>query len=318
MSANHGGSLDKALDIIEAAKASGADAIKFQTFDPTKMVVDHKYVIEHGIWAGWKLVDLYKKAHTPYEWHEKLFRHAAACGIIPMSSPFSKEDVDFLETMNCPIYKVASYELVDLNLIRHIAKTKKPILLSTGMATVNEIELAVLAAQPSHVCLLKCTSQYPADASQANLSSFRALLPLCRNYGCSIGISDHTPGIGVSVASVMMGVSVVEKHFTLSREDMTLDSTFSMEPQEFKQLVEECGRAHQAYGSDKWPTQIEPGLRRSLWFSRSIKKGSVLMEEDFVTARPGVGLSPTMLPNIIGKRLNCDVEKFDPMTLDCI
>lgn len=315
LSANHNGSLDRALAIIEAAANSGASAIKFQTYTPESMAVD--YSIKDGPWAGQNLIDLYRQAHTPREWHQELFAKARSLGIVPFSSPFDEASVDFLEKLDCPIYKIASFEIVDIPLIRYVASTKKPIFISTGMSTLAEIDRAIEAAQGCEVTLLKCTSAYPASFSDANLVTLEHMRGY---YGCDVGISDHTPGIGVAVAAVAIGATVVEKHLTLSRSDGGPDSGFSMEPAEFAQLVTECNAAHQAIGTISYgPTESERpslALRRSLYFSEDVKAGTVLTKKHLRTSRPALGLPPMEIDNLIGRVLTKGFAKGSPVRGD--
>ena len=316
LSANHNGSLDRALAIIEAAAKAGADAVKFQTYTPD-MAVDH--IIKGGTWAGESLRELYQKARTPWEWHPALFSKARELGITPFSTPFDEKAVDLLEKLNCPYYKIASFEIVDTQLIRYVAETKKPIIMSTGMATVAEIERAMEAAQGCEITLLKCTSAYPAPASAANL----ATIPDMKAYfECDVGISDHTPGIGVAVAAVALGATVVEKHLTLNRSDGGPDSMFSMEPHEFTQLVTECRRAHESIGHIYYgPTKSEESsvsLRRSLYFTETLPSGTVLNKQHMRTARPALGLPPKDMEYLIGHRLSKGVCKGDPVLREVI
>lgn len=241
MSANHLGSLARAHIIVEAAAKAGADAVKLQTFTPEQMV-DPDRVIEAGPWAGKLAIDLYRKAHTPREWHAELFEHARALGLVAFSSVFHPDDVDFLESLECPIYKISSFELLDLPLIRHAASTGKPLIISVGMASETEIKQAARAADASpDLTLLQCTSAYPAPPEEANLNAMQYLasIPRCRHYG----LSDHSPGIGVAVAAAALGASVIEKHFTIRRYDGGPDAAFSMESWEFAQMVIECRKA---------------------------------------------------------------------------
>lgn len=267
MSANHLGDLARAHRIIDAAANADAHAIKLQTFTPEQMV-DADKMIETGPWAGWKAIDLYRKAHTPREWHAELFEHARNLGLVAFSSVFHPDDVDFLETLDCPIYKVSSFELTDIPLIQAIVKTNKPIMISTGMSSDSEIEAAILTCAESfqtwhHITLLKCTSAYPANASEANIAT---MVDMARKFDCDVGISDHTPGIGVAVAAVALGASVIEKHLTLRRADGGPDAAFSMEPEEFSQMSLECQRAAAAIGTVHYgPT---PGEAASMLLRR--------------------------------------------------
>ena len=302
MSANHLGSLDRAMKIVEAAADAGADAIKLQTWSPDTMCIDRGYTLHHGPWAGRTLFDLYREAWTPWEWHKPLFDYARHLGLIPFSAAFDRESVDFLETLGVDRHKVASFELTDLPLIRYMASKGKPMILSTGMATQDEIEQAYWAAREnnSSITLLRCTSAYPADPADARLGYgllHHAHLP---------GLSDHTLGIGVAVAATALGATMIEKHLTLSRADGGPDAGFSMEPHEFKQMVVECHRAAAALGYAKYgPGPNEStDLRRSLWIAKDIYPGDLLvLGDNIVTARLAFGLSPsTDLTNRLASR----------------
>lgn len=266
ISANHLGSYERAVRLVETAAAVGADCVKFQTFTPEQMV-DEDLVLDIGPWEGRKAIDLYREAHTPREWHKPLFKRASELGLTPFSSVFHPDDVAFLETLDCPIYKISSFEITDLALIRAAARTGKPIVISTGMASNAEIDRAVIAAYPAgcrDLTLLKCTSAYPAPESEANLAT---MVDLPRGSGVLVdgvrkptayGLSDHTLGIGVAVAAVALGASMIEKHLTLRRADGGPDAAFSMEPEEFAQLVTECRRAAAALGTVRYgPTASE-------------------------------------------------------------
>lgn len=264
VSANHLGRRQRALDIIVEAHKAGADAVKFQTFTPEQMVDADKF-IKAGPWAGRRAIELYQEAYTPRGWHEMLFSAARACGMVAFSSPFHPDDVDFLEKLDCPIYKISSFEVTDLTLIRYAAATGKPIMISTGMASEEDVLKASVAADASpDLTLLKCTSAYPADASEANLATMQTLgyFPCCRAFG----LSDHTPGIGVAVAATALGATVIEKHLTIRRSDGGPDAAFSMEPDEFAQMVVECRRAAAAIGTVQYgPT---PGEAASMLLRR--------------------------------------------------
>lgn len=322
ISSNHNGSLYRAIELVEAAAKAGADAVKFQTFKPESMVADESYVIEDGPWKGRKLIDLYRKAYTPWEWHPILFQKARELDMIPFSSPFDAEAVDFLETLNCPMYKIASFELGDFDLIRKAASTGKPLIISTGMAWLDEIEEAVGSAIKAGCCditLLKCTSAYPAPISDADLAT---IADMRMRTGCEIGISDHTLGTVVSVTAVAFGVTVIEKHLTLSRADGGLDAAFSMEPHEFAQLVTECNQAIAAIGQVQYgPSNSEISsrdLRRSLYFSENLPAGTIIERHHICTARPALGLEPRYLDKIIGQRLTVDVCRGNPVRLEVI
>ena len=303
MSANHLGSLERALKIVEAAADAGADAIKLQTWSPDTMCIDRGYTLRNGPWAGRTLFDLYREAWTPWEWHKDIFDYARILGLEPFSAAFDRESVDFLETLGVKRHKVASFELVDLPLIRYMASKGKPMILSTGMATFDEIWQALNACyefSDHRALLLKCTSAYPADASDANLRTIEHIV------GNGWGLSDHTQGIGVACAAVALGATMIEKHLTLARSDGGPDAGFSMEPAEFKQLVVECRRAALARGR----VHYGPGpnestdLRRSLWVTRDMVPGEPLrLGFNVATARPALGLSPaTDLEGAIAKR----------------
>lgn len=320
--ASHNGSLDRAIALVEAAAKAGASAVKFQTFKPESMVADESYVIEDGPWKGRKLIDLYREAYTPWEWHPVLFQRARELDLIPFSSPFDSEAVDFLETLNCPIYKIASFEIGDLGLIRKAASTGKGIILSTGMATELEIMYAVQMARHADckdLTLLKCTSAYPASYSDANLAT---MTDMKYRFGCRVGISDHTFGHFVSVAAVALGATVIEKHLTISRNDGGPDSKFSMEPHEFAQLVMECNRAAKTIGQIQYgPIKSEiPSLklRRSLYFADNLPAGTVIERHHIRTARPALGLEPRHLDKIIGQRLTEDVYRGNPVRIEVI
>lgn len=304
LSANHNGSFERAMKLVEAAAKAGADAIKLQTWLPDSMCLDHGYVLERGQWKGRRMVDLYREAFTPWDWHKPLFKRANELGMVAFSSPFDRESVDFLETLDCQIYKIASFELVDLPLIRYVASKGKPIIMSIGMASQQEASDAVHAACSCDLTLLKCTSQYPADASEANLST---MYDMNMRFRCDVGLSDHSHGIGVAVAASALGAAVIEKHLTLSRADGGLDASFSMEPHEFAQMVTECRRAVKAIGQVKYGGELTE-LRRSLFYARELPSGHILEERDFRTARPATGLKPSQLPRLIGKRLAKAVE----------
>ena len=319
MSANHLGKLGRAIAIVDAAAAAGADAVKLQTWD--RMVIDENFVIEDGPWAGLRLEELYKEAKTPWAWHQALFARCRTHGMIGFSTPFDRASLEFLELLHCPMYKVASFEITDLPLIRAIAQTGKPIIISTGMATRDEIADAAAEVYAEHdrLTLLKCTSAYPADASEANLNT---MIAIGARSGCDIGLSDHTPGIGVAVAAATLGATVIEKHLTLARTDGGPDAAFSLEPAEFASLVTECRRAAQAMGSVTYgPTPQEMpqhALRRSLYIAKDMRAGDLLTTQTVRTARPAKGLPPKCLPQVLGRPVTRDVSRETPMTWDLI
>ncbi|MDT9547572.1 MAG: pseudaminic acid synthase [Chlorobium phaeovibrioides] len=318
MSGNHNQSLDRALEIVEAAAKSGAHALKIQTYTPDTMTLDldeREFHISdpNSLWAGTSLYKLYSEAYTPWEWHKPILDRARELGLIAFSTPFDDTSVDFLETLNVPCYKIASFENTDLPLIRRVAATGKPLIISTGMASVAELDETVRAARDAgckDLILLKCTSTYPATAENTNILTIPHLREL---FGCEVGLSDHTMGLGVSVASVALGATVIEKHFTLSRADGGVDSAFSMEPDEMAQLVAETERAWQALGNVSYgPAEAEKKsiqFRRSLYIVKDVKAGDVLTAENVRAIRPGLGLSTKYLDVVLGKRVKHDVER---------
>ncbi len=318
MSGNHNQSLDRALEIVEAAARTGAHALKIQTYTPDTMTLDldeREFHISDSksLWAGTSLYKLYGKAYTPWEWHQPIFDRARELGIIAFSTPFDDTAVDFLETLDVPCYKIASFENTDLPLVRRVAATGKPLIISTGMATVAELDETVRAAREAgcqDLVLLKCTSTYPASAENTNILTIPHMREL---FGCEVGLSDHTMGVGVSVASVALGATVIEKHFTLNRADGGVDSTFSMEPDEMAQLVLETERAWQALGHVGYgPTDAEKKsiqFRRSLYVVQDMKAGDVLTRENLRAIRPGLGLPPKYFEQVLGKAVKQDIQR---------
>jgi pseudaminic acid synthase len=313
MSGNHNQSLERALAIVEAAAKSGAHGLKIQTYTPDTMTLDldeREFFItdKNSLWAGTSLYKLYGEAYTPWDWHKPIFDHAKKLGMIPFSTPFDGSAVDFLESLDVPCYKIASFENTDLPLIRRVAATGKPIIMSTGMATIAELDESVRAAREAgcrHLVLLKCTSTYPATAENTNITTIPHMRDL---FDCEVGLSDHTMGVGVSVASVALGATVIEKHFTLSRADGGVDSTFSLEPSEMAQLVVETERAWQALGRPSYgPTQAELKslqYRRSLYVVEDIPAGGALTSSNVRAIRPGLGLATKHLDIVLGRRVN--------------
>lgn len=312
MSGNHNQSLDRALEIVDAAAASGADAVKLQTYTAETMTLDlnaRGFVIDDpsSLWHGRQLFELYQEAHTPWDWHAPIMARAAEHGMHCFSTPFDFTAVDFLEELGVPAYKIASFEMTDLPLIEKVASTGKPMIVSTGMASVAEIGEAAMAAQrggAGGLVLLKCTSTYPATPENSNL----ATIPnLAETFGVSVGLSDHTMGCGVAVAAVALGACLVEKHFTLSRADGGVDSTFSMEPDEFARMREEVDRAWQSIGRVTYGgTRAEEGsrqFRRSLYIAQDVAAGDVLTPDNLRAVRPGFGLPPKFLHTLMGKRV---------------
>jgi N-acetylneuraminate synthase len=321
LSGNHNQSLDRALQIVDAAAAAGADAIKLQTYTADTMTLNTNkpgFVIDDpkSLWHGRQLYDLYKEAHTPWEWHKPIMDRARSQGMACFSSPFDETAVDFLESLDVPAYKIASFECTDLPLIRKVASTGKPMIISTGMATLGEIDDAVRTARAggvNDIVLLKCTSTYPATPGNTNISTIAHLRAA---FGCQVGLSDHTMGIGVAAASVAFGATLIEKHFTLRRADGGVDSTFSLEPEEFAQLVIETKRAWESVGKPTYgSTKAEEKslqFRRSVHFVSDLPEGTILRREHLRSLRPGTGLSPKFLEELIGRRLKTDITMGTP------
>ncbi len=327
MSGNHNQSLGIALKIVEAAAKSGAHALKLQTYTADTMTLDVKekdFFIDDpkSLWKGEYLYKLYQKAHTPWEWHQAIFDRCKELGIICFSTPFDETAVDFLEELNVPCYKIASFENNHLPLIKKVAQTGKPIIMSTGMASVAELDEAVKVMRANgcnDIILLKCTSSYPADPAESNILTIPHMQSL---FNCQVGLSDHTLGIGVAVASVALGATVVEKHFTLSRNDGGVDSAFSLEPDEVENLVIETKRAWKSLGIINYsPTEKEKKsmqFRRSLYVAKDMKKGDVFTKENLRVVRPGYGLHPRYLEVILGKTVSYDLKRGTSVKLDLI
>jgi len=325
MSANHNGSLKEAMKIIRAAKIAGADAVKLQTYLPDTITLksdSEDFLIRDGLWEGQTLYELYEWAHTPWEWHRPLFNYAKELGITLFSSPFDPAAVDLLEELNCPAYKVASFEAVDLPLIKYVASTGKPMIISTGMANAEEIQEAIEAAQSGgcrQLALLQCVSSYPAPATDYNL---RTIPDMMNKYGVVAGISDHTIDNSVSIASVALGGSIIEKHFTLDRNGNGPDDSFSIEHDQLTQLCQDAKTAWEALGKVDYVRQSSEEsnikFRRSLYFVKSLKAGDIIHPECVRSVRPGYGLAPKHLGNILGKRLVCDIEINTPVKIEFI
>lgn len=327
MSGNHNHSLERALAIVDAAARAGADAIKLQTYTAETMTLDIDapgFVIEEptSLWHGRRLYDLYDEAHTPWAWHRPIMERARQHGLHCFSTPFDNTAVDFLESLDAPAYKIASFECTDLPLIRRVAATGKPMIISLGMASMAEIDDAVRAARGAgctQLVLLKCTSTYPATPENSNV----ATIPHLREaYGCEVGLSDHTMGCGAAVAAVALGACLVEKHFTLARADGGVDSAFSMEPQEFAQLRVETERAWQSigrvsYGMLRAEAQSVQ-FRRSLYAVRDIAAGEALTRENVRAIRPGYGLPPKHLDDLLERRARAAIKRGTPLAWDLL
>jgi pseudaminic acid synthase len=316
LSANHNGSITRAKETIDAAKACGADAIKLQTYTADTLTIDcdrPDFLIKGGLWNGYKLYDLYKWAHTPYEWHAELFAHARKIGIAVFSTPFDETAVDLLESLHTPAYKVASFEMIDTPLLEKIARTGKPVIMSTGMASEQEIEDAISALRDGgcrDLVLLHCISSYPAPMDQANV---RQVPELARRFSVVSGLSDHTMGTTAAVAAVALGACVIEKHFTLSRADKGPDSDFSLEPHELSRLCRDTKDAWAALGKASFVrSQAEKNslvFRRSIYFVRDLPAGAIITEQDIRRIRPGMGLPPKHYSELLGKRLTKSVAR---------
>jgi N-acetylneuraminate synthase len=327
LSGNHGGSLDKALQIVDAIAASGAHALKLQTYTADTMTLDlaeGEFVIANpdSLWCGRSLYSLYHEAHTPWDWHAPLFQRAHERGMAAFSTPFDATAVDFLEGLDVPAYKIASFENGDLELIRRVAGTGKPVIISTGLANLQQIGEAVQTARDAgarDLILLKCTSNYPASPASANL---RTLPYLRERFACEVGLSDHTLGVAVAIASIAQGATVIEKHVTWSRSDGAVDSAFSLEPAELKLLVEGTRAAWQALGTIQSEPSAEelPSMqfRRSLYVCEDLKPGDVLTRQNLRAIRPGRGLAPRHLEELLGRRVTRVVRRGTPMSWELL
>jgi pseudaminic acid synthase len=327
MSGNHNQSLERALAIVDAAAAAGAHAVKLQTYTADTITLDvHEGAFfiadEKSLWKGKSLHNLYQQAYTPWEWHAPILERAQQHGMECFSSPFDESAVDFLESLQVPAYKIASFEIIHLPLIRKVAKTGKPMIISTGMASVSEIDEAVATARGAgarDIVLLKCTSTYPATPQNSNILTIPHMRDL---FGCQVGLSDHTMGTGVAVAAVAYGATVLEKHFTLSRADGGVDSTFSLEPAELAALVVETERAWQGLGAVSYgPTQAEQKsllYRRSLYVAEDMKAGDVFTAQNLRVVRPGEGLHPRYYEQVLGRRINRDAKRGTPISWDLL
>lgn len=327
MSGNHNQSLERALALVDAAADAGAHSLKLQTYTADSItldVSDGEFFIsdDDSLWKGNSLHDLYTKASTPYEWHAPIMERARERGMLCFSTPFDESAVDFLETLNVPGYKIASSENVHLPLIRYAASTRKPLIVSVGMATIGEIDDVVRTARSAgcrDLALLKCTTTYPAAPTNSNVLTIPHMR---KTFGCEVGLSDHTMGVGTSVAAVAHGATVIEKHFTLRRADGGVDSSFSLEPEELRSLVMETERAWQSLGDVTYgPTKAEEKAlvyRRSVYVAKDLKAGEVLTRENLRCVRPGLGLPPKFYEILLGRRVNADAKKGTPMSWELI
>lgn len=325
MSANHNGLIENALKVIDEALKSGVDAVKMQTYKPDTITLNStnsEFIIKDGIWQGYSLYDLYQKAHTPWEWHKELFDYAHQKGITLFSSPFDHSAVDLLEDLNCPAYKIASFEIVDLPLIQYAASTGKPLIISTGMASKDEIREAIYTATKAgckQLAILLCVSGYPATSKDYNLLTISDMI---KEFDVVVGLSDHTLNNITAVASIPLGVSVIEKHFTLNRDNGGPDDSFSLEPKEFESLCQNSKEAWEALGQVNYDIKETEKqnliFRRSLYFIKDLEKGHVIQKEDFKSVRPGYGISPKFSHSIIGKSLITDVKAHTPVKFEQI
>jgi N-acetylneuraminate synthase len=322
MSGNHNQSLERALKIIDAAADAGASAIKIQTYTADTLTIKGVFKIteKSSLWYGKDLHDLYDEAHTPWDWHKAIFEHAHKKGIICFSSPFDETAVDLLESLNNPIYKIASFEINHIPLLKYIAKTGKPVIMSTGASSLSEIAEAVNVLKREgceNLTLLKCTSTYPASAENSNLNTIPHLKEL---FNCEVGLSDHTMGIGVAVAAIAKGANVIEKHFCLDRSEGGVDSAFSLEPAEFKQLVIEAKNAYLAlgkinYGITNDEKKVDAG-KRSIYVSDKINEGEIITTKNIKVIRPGYGLHPRYYTDVLGKKANKNLEIGQPLSFN--
>ena len=327
ISGNHNGSLDRALDIVRAIAETGAHAVKIQTYTADTITLDvdspqFRVSDGHGLWGARNLYSLYNEAHTPWEWHEPIFELSRELGMLAFSTPFDESAVTFLESLDVPLYKVASLEIVDIPLIREVARTGKPVILSVGTASIGEVAAAVEAARASgctDLTLLACTSSYPAVPDDANLLRMPTMKQM---FDVKVGLSDHTMGIGVSVAAAALGATVIEKHVTLRRSDGGVDSAFSLEPHELAQLVSECDAAVRALGSaSAWATEAEnesQRLRPSLYITESVKAGDIVTAQNVRSVRPAGGLPPVEIDRVVGRVFRADADRGTALDWDLL
>lgn len=327
ISGNHNQSLEKALKIIDAAADSGAHAVKLQTYTADTLTIN----VEHGeffisdstsLWKGRSLYNLYQEAYTPWEWHKALFDRAKERGMLCFSTPFDETAVDFLESLDMPVYKVASFENNHIPLLKKIAATGKPVIMSTGISTLADIALAVQTLRSNgcnDIILLKCTSTYPATPENTNIITIPHMAQM---FNCHVGLSDHTMGVGVAIGAVALGARVIEKHFTIDRSEGGVDSTFSMEPAEFRTLVDETKKVFQSLGEVSYgilPEELKSQtFKRSLYIVEDMREGEILTEKNLRIIRPGLGLAPKYLEQMLGKKINCSVKKGTALTFDLI
>lgn len=321
MSANHGGSFERAKEIIKAAKDSGADCIKLQTYTADTLTIDCKnqyFNIEDGTWEGKNLYELYKTAYTPWEWQKELKEYAEELGLDFLSTPFDNTAVDFLESIGVKFYKIASFEIVDIPLIKYIASKQKPIIMSTGMASLGEIEEAINAIRAmgnDQICVLKCSSSYPAVTDDMNLSTIKTLGEC---FDVTVGLSDHTMGAISSIVAVCLGATVIEKHFCISRDIETADSKFSMEPNEFSDMILSIREAEKAVGKTNFgATESEKSnvkFRKSIFVVEDIHEGELFTDKNIRVIRPGYGISPKYYDDIIGKRAQVGIKRGTPLS----
>ena len=326
LSANHNGNIQTAIDTIKAAKRAGADCIKLQTYTPNTLTIESKkpdFIIKSdSIWDGISYYELYKKAYTPWEWHEKLFNEAKKQGLICFSSPFDKTAVDFLETLNVPAYKIASFEITDIPLIEYVASKGKPIIISTGIASIEDIELAIDACKRlgnSNIALLKCTSSYPAPIEEANICMIK---DLAKRFNVISGLSDHTIGSTVPIVATALGAKIIEKHFIIDRSVGGPDASFSMNEEEFTEMVKSIRKVESAIGKIDYTLSEKQkksrDFSRSLYIVEDIKKGEIITDKNVKSIRPGFGLHPKFYSQILNKKITEDVFKGDRFNLEII
>ncbi len=323
LSANHNGDINNAFKIIDIAKASGADAVKLQTYKADTITLDcdaDEFRIKSGLWEGKTLYQLYQQAHLPWEWHKDIFDYGKKVGITIFSTPFDNTAVDLLEDLNTPAYKIASFEVVDLPLIQYVASTGKPMIISTGMADVNEIEQAIHAAKEGgckELAILHCVSGYPAPAEDYNL---KTIVDMRQRFGLVTGLSDHTIDNATAITSIALGAAIIEKHVTLDRNGGGADDSFSLEPKDLEALCKDTKTAWQSLGSVNYKEKASEGsniqLRRSLYFIKTMKKGDYITKDCLKSVRPGFGLPPALLPSLLQRRVSCDIKYGMPVTYD--